>query len=91
MQTVISRCENIYYLEELVGAGFIAGKPAIVSKPMGDGLIVLTSRNPMHRHVNHHALFTMLYSIGTTYSERKEMDQHDSFFQAMKFLPFNSK
>ena len=52
MQTVISKCENIYYLEELVGAGFIDDKPAIVSKPLRDGLIVLSSRNSMCKHVN---------------------------------------
>ena len=36
------------------GADVIDGKPAIVSKPLDDGHIVLFSWNPMHRHVNHH-------------------------------------
>jgi len=36
------------------GASVIDGQPAIVSKPLGDGHVVLFSWNPMHRHVNHH-------------------------------------
>jgi len=36
------------------GADTIDGKPAIVSKPLDDGHIVLFNWNPMHRHVNHH-------------------------------------
>tara|TARA_B100000959_G_scaffold274284_1_gene325963 strand:- start:38617 stop:41421 length:2805 start_codon:yes stop_codon:yes gene_type:complete len=36
------------------GADVIDGKPAIVSKSLDEGHIVLFSWNPMHRHVNHH-------------------------------------
>lgn len=36
------------------GADVIDGQPAIVSKPLDDGHVVLFSWNPMHRHVNHH-------------------------------------
>ena len=36
------------------GADVIDGEPAIVSKSLDDGHIVLFSWNPMHRHVNHH-------------------------------------
>ncbi|PCJ27078.1 MAG: peptidase [SAR86 cluster bacterium] len=36
------------------GADRIDGQPAIVSKSLDDGHIVLFSWNPMHRHVNHH-------------------------------------
>lgn len=36
------------------GADVIDGQPAIVSKSLGDGQVVLFSWNPMHRHVNLH-------------------------------------
>jgi len=36
------------------GADVIDSEPAIVSKSLDDGHIVLFSWNPMHRHVNHH-------------------------------------
>ena len=36
------------------GASIIDGEPAIVSKPLDEGHIVLLSWNPMHRHVNLH-------------------------------------
>jgi len=36
------------------GASVIDGQPAIVSKAVDDGHVVLFSWNPMHRHVNHH-------------------------------------
>ncbi|MDA1372611.1 MAG: M14 family zinc carboxypeptidase [Proteobacteria bacterium] len=36
------------------GASVIDGQPAIVSKSLDEGHIVLFSWNPMHRHVNHH-------------------------------------
>lgn len=36
------------------GASVIDGKPAIVSKDLDDGHVVLFSWNPMHRHVNLH-------------------------------------
>jgi len=36
------------------GADVIDGEPAIVSKKVGEGRVVLFSWNPMHRHVNHH-------------------------------------
>lgn len=34
------------------GANIIDGQPAIVSKPLDDGHVVMLSWNPMHRHVN---------------------------------------
>ncbi|MBQ13078.1 MAG: peptidase [Gammaproteobacteria bacterium] len=36
------------------GADVIDGEPAIVSKSLDQGHIVLFSWNPMHRHINHH-------------------------------------
>ncbi len=36
------------------GEEVIDGEPALLSKPLGDGHIVLFSWNPMHRHVNLH-------------------------------------
>ena len=36
------------------GADVIDGEPAIVSKSLDRGHVVLFSWNPMHRHVNHH-------------------------------------
>ena len=36
------------------GANIIDGQPAIVSKALDDGHVVMLSWNPMHRHVNHH-------------------------------------
>lgn len=36
------------------GADVIDGEPAIVSKALDDGHVVLFSWNPMHRHINHH-------------------------------------
>ena len=36
------------------GSDVIDGEPAIVSKPLDEGHIVLLSWNPMHRHVNLH-------------------------------------
>ena len=36
------------------GADVIDGEPAIVSKALDDGHVVLFSWNPMHRHMNHH-------------------------------------
>ncbi len=36
------------------GADLIDGEPALVSKPLGEGRIVLFSWNPMHRHINLH-------------------------------------
>ena len=36
------------------GADVIDGEPAIVSKPLDDGHVVLFSWNPLHRHVNLH-------------------------------------
>ena len=36
------------------GANIIDGQPAIVSKALDDGHVVILSWNPMHRHVNHH-------------------------------------
>ena len=38
----------------LRGDDVIDGEPAIVSKPLDAGHVVLFSWNPMHRHVNHH-------------------------------------
>lgn len=36
------------------GANVIDGEPAIVSKPLDEGHVVMLSWNPMHRHVNLH-------------------------------------
>jgi hypothetical protein len=36
------------------GADVIDGEPAIVSKALDAGHVVLFSWNPMHRHINHH-------------------------------------
>ncbi len=38
----------------VLGADVIDGEPAIVSKPLDDGHVVLFSWNPLHRHVNLH-------------------------------------
>lgn len=36
------------------GANIIDGEPAIVSKPLDEGQVVMLNWNPMHRHVNLH-------------------------------------
>lgn len=36
------------------GAKLIDGEPAILSRPLGDGRVVIFNFNPMHRDVNHH-------------------------------------
>ena len=38
----------------VLGANIIDGEPAIISKALDDGHVVMFSWNPMHRHVNHH-------------------------------------
>jgi hypothetical protein len=36
------------------GESIIDGEPALISKPVGDGHVVMFNWNPMHRHVNLH-------------------------------------
>lgn len=36
------------------GESIIDGQPALISKPVGDGHVVMFNWNPMHRHVNLH-------------------------------------
>ena len=38
----------------LSGKGVLNGAPAVMTKPVGRGQVVLFGWNPMHRHLNHH-------------------------------------